>query len=554
MLLSLEDEPWRPSRRLFEISAQLSAVAPEISHPMLATRKGDGPRWYNTFPGEHYHLLTALCRVLDPTVVWEFGTDRGMSTVALLEGLRPDALIYTVDIDGWKTKSGSWLLEEDFTSGRVTQVVSDMKATNLFTQYAQTLANSELIFVDGPKDGVTEDIFLELLGKVPFVHAPIVVFDDIRLMSMLYVWRGIQRPKMDITSFGHWSGTGLVDWCPDHSRVKDGAPRTDTNRSGDILVARNPKPLNILILCHHYPNYVPDLLLHGLRKIFGESAVDYPRKDILYDGVLGQPFLEKVPGLMANDKGVDRSDIRTKLMNGFFQMVICDIRAVGDHQELLDVNICPLAIIDGEDLPTFIKPGKHVILRRETDGGDFSIPVPMGMPIEVLEWIDRYADIPKTNSIAFLGSRNAVMRDRNTLLDELLRIFPDALIDSWDLGGVGKWQGRDNYYQSLQSCKVVLSLPGAGSDTFRYWENSACNAAHVARTMPLFIPNDFRDGREIVRFTSIRELAYVVERILSDKDDWREFAARARAWLLTHHTTERRAQTTIDRLSSTFGS
>jgi hypothetical protein len=57
------------------------------------------------------------------------------------------------------------LVEEDFTSGLVTQVVSDMKAIDLFTKYAGCLANSELIFVDGPKDGFTEAIFLELLGK-----------------------------------------------------------------------------------------------------------------------------------------------------------------------------------------------------------------------------------------------------------------------------------------------------------------------------------------------------------------------------------------------------
>jgi hypothetical protein len=31
-------------------------------------------------------------------------------------------------------------------------------------------------------------------------------------MPMLGVWRGIARPKLDLTSFGHGSGTGLVRW------------------------------------------------------------------------------------------------------------------------------------------------------------------------------------------------------------------------------------------------------------------------------------------------------------------------------------------------------
>jgi hypothetical protein len=37
------------------------------------------------------------------------------------------------------------------------------------------------------------------------------MFDDTRLWSMLRFWRQLPYPKMDLTSFGHWSGTGLVE-------------------------------------------------------------------------------------------------------------------------------------------------------------------------------------------------------------------------------------------------------------------------------------------------------------------------------------------------------
>jgi predicted O-methyltransferase YrrM len=213
VLLSLDDEPWQPSRRLLELTAQLAAITPGIRHPMLCRRGGGGPRWYEQFPGEHYHLLSAACLLIRPSTVWEFGTDSGMSTVALLECLDPGAKIYTVDIDSWESKQDPWLLADDFRSGRVTQVIADMKAADLFVQYSNAMAEAELLFVDGPKDGSTEAVFLDLLATVPFRRNPIIVFDDIRLMNMVFIWRGIQRPKMDITSFGHWSGTGLVDWC-----------------------------------------------------------------------------------------------------------------------------------------------------------------------------------------------------------------------------------------------------------------------------------------------------------------------------------------------------
>jgi hypothetical protein len=29
---------------------------------------------------------------------------------------------------------------------------------------------------------------------------------------MLDIWYNLDKPKLDLTSFGHWSGTGLVEW------------------------------------------------------------------------------------------------------------------------------------------------------------------------------------------------------------------------------------------------------------------------------------------------------------------------------------------------------
>ncbi len=307
--------------------------------------------------------------------------------------------------------------------------------------------------------------------------------------------------------------------------------------------------MKILMLQHRYPNYVPDLLLHGLRKLLGPEVVDYPRKDALYEGTLGQPFLDKIPNLMAGDADVDRSDIVAKLACGFFDLVICDVRALQDQGGLLRQSRATVAVIDGEDRPANLPKGRYILLRRETNGSDAAIALPMGLPIEVLSWIDRFADTPKTHSIAFLGSRSQQTPDRNAILDDLVRRYPDSLIDSWQFSD-GQWQGRDAYYRGMQSCRVVLNLPGAGYDTFRYWENAACRAAHVAKRMPLSIPNDFREGHEIVRFSSISELAYAVDRILSGQVDGLALAEQSRAWLLAHHTTERRAEATLARLST----
>ena len=75
-----------------------------------------------------------------------------------------------------------------------------------------TLGRAELILLDAAKDGMTESKILANLQQVPFAKAPLLVMDDIRVWTMLKVWRDIRYPKLDLTSFGSWTGTGLVEW------------------------------------------------------------------------------------------------------------------------------------------------------------------------------------------------------------------------------------------------------------------------------------------------------------------------------------------------------
>ena len=70
--------------------------------------------------------------------------------------------------------------------------------------------------------------------------------------------------------------------------------------------------------------------------------------------------------------------------------------------------------------------------------------------------------------------------------------------------------------------------------------------------MPLFIPNDFRDGSEIIRFGSVSELVAVLEQIVADKIDWRLLAAQSEQRLRRYHTTERRAAMTLSNLNTAF--
>jgi predicted O-methyltransferase YrrM len=209
-LLSVDDDSaaQNPGGRLIEIMQELAQRVPYVTHHLLDRRKGpSGPRWHEIWPGEHYNLLTAITEYLIPRVVWEFGTFTGAGTVAIEEGCCKFpglTTIFTVDNN---PPNENWFHELDFG---VYRIVDDFLSPSVLNH--NDLPKADLIFIDGPKDNKTEAQLLCELGKITFRNRPIVVMDDIREPALVYVWRNIQRPKMDLTSLGHFTGTGIIDW------------------------------------------------------------------------------------------------------------------------------------------------------------------------------------------------------------------------------------------------------------------------------------------------------------------------------------------------------
>jgi len=317
--------------------------------------------------------------------------------------------------------------------------------------------------------------------------------------------------------------------------------------------------MKILFITHHYPNYVPDLLLHGLRKLLGPNVVDYPKKDCLYNGILGLgvcPDDQRCMGWFPEDNGdIDRDDIEKKLLEDYFNCVVCDVRSILLLSKLYSKLPSRLIIIDGEDKPSKIKPGRYVVFRRETDGADLSIPLPMAIPEEILSWISSFDDVSKKYSIGFLGSTND--DGRKKIVDSIAKTYPDSLFQATsvpsDINPLPDGRlSRNDYYHNLQKCRVVLSLPGAGNDTFRFWENAACRAVHASLRFLLHIPNDFIDNQHIIRFDTIDEFKAKIDAVLDDKKQSDNMILNGRHHLVQHHLTTERARYFLDKVSHAF--
>lgn len=212
LISSCDDEPAQPSGKLVDVAMQSVAAARTIQLPHVSARVPQPPLWPDVWPGEHYRLLAGLIDVMQPKVVVEIGTYTGLSALAMMAHLPAASKLVTFDILPWDTIPHSHLVRTDFADGRLQQVIADLADPESFEQHLPLLQQADLIFVDGPKNVTFEETFLRHLEGCSLPKQPLLVFDDIRLWNMLRIWRGINRPKLDLTSFGHWSGTGLVDW------------------------------------------------------------------------------------------------------------------------------------------------------------------------------------------------------------------------------------------------------------------------------------------------------------------------------------------------------
>jgi predicted O-methyltransferase YrrM len=164
----------------------------------------------NIWPGEHYRLLYGLARAVNARCIVEIGTFWGGGALALREGLAEGGTVFTFDILPWRSFPSTQLCSEDFSDGRLVQVLGDLTDSAVFGEHRSLIERADLIFMDAAKDGIMERKFLKYFSQCQFKSGALLVIDDIRLWNMLDIWQDITQPKIDITGLGHYTGTGIV--------------------------------------------------------------------------------------------------------------------------------------------------------------------------------------------------------------------------------------------------------------------------------------------------------------------------------------------------------
>lgn len=158
--------------------------------------------------GEHYKFLTELSIQIQPNLVVEIGTHRGIGSLALMQGSN---LVVTYDIFPWNVFPDTALNSDDFGYS-LRQIVQDLSDENSWRSNLAIISSADIVFLDGPKNAIFEKRILpKLLASQK--HDSLLIIDDIRFLNMRELWEKIIMPKFDATSVAHYSGTGVVRIC-----------------------------------------------------------------------------------------------------------------------------------------------------------------------------------------------------------------------------------------------------------------------------------------------------------------------------------------------------
>lgn len=164
----------------------------------------DNLEFYAEAGQQHYRLLAYLSTQVSGTII-DIGTHRGASAIAL--SYNTSNRVLTFDIED---RAPSIVDHRN----NIVRFIEDLTTPAIREKHRRTLLESPLIFLDiDPHEGDREWAFLEWLREAGY--RGVVVLDDVWHFKPLRekVWYRLPRAeKIDLTSVGHWSGTGLVSF------------------------------------------------------------------------------------------------------------------------------------------------------------------------------------------------------------------------------------------------------------------------------------------------------------------------------------------------------
>lgn len=151
---------------------------------------------------EHYKIIAYLTGCMNnDKPVCDIGTYFGFSALAL--AFYSNSVI-TYDICDWIPDD----LPDEKLSIKQNKAIK-IKIMNCCNDMEEIVKSNFIVLDIDPHDGLEEIVIIKALQNAGFQG--LLLLDDINLNDdMKKFWNSITLPKIDVTDFGHWSGTGIV--------------------------------------------------------------------------------------------------------------------------------------------------------------------------------------------------------------------------------------------------------------------------------------------------------------------------------------------------------
>ena len=274
------------------------------------------------------------------------------------------------------------------------------------------------------------------------------------------------------------------------------------------------------------PDYQCDMLFHGLRSLLGPDVVDVNRIWFMYANSFGPGKHDlsecygrgfTLYGQLPDDSNVDRTDIRKKIKNRYFDLIIYgSVHRDRSFFNKVRSNYPPSKIIfiDGEDEPgTASLLGQGIYFKRELVDAD-ALPIQFAIPKEKI-----VPEIPmKTRQISTHAP--------------------------WEIPPGPRYEKESDYYKDYGQSYFAKTRKKAGWDCLRHYEIMAAGALPYferleecpPRTMELLPKSELLLARKMHDSWPAQEAG------------WQELMSKVRTALREKLTTEALARHLLERI------
>lgn len=321
--------------------------------------------------------------------------------------------------------------------------------------------------------------------------------------------------------------------------------------------------MKVLIFTTDHEDYLSDSLLHGFRNLFGDSAIDFPKKESMY---VGYPLLESLYGKGFTLYGtlaefpIDRTEITNKLAKKYFDLVIfsCIHSQFGYYLQFVDyLDPKKTVIIDGADSENvFLYSGaylrrpyfwffprlhrKHLYFKRELT--PFSIrscsynllPSPLKRPILF--------------PISFSFPEEKIFHK----ISPKIRMFSSHIVDTEVSEKIPEssskylFSSEMDYYRDLQTSRFGITTKRAGWDCMRHYEIAANGAVPCFRKLvdkpSTCAPHGLSTGN-CVQYQNATDLFDQIDNMSEEK--YSRLILSCHEWIL-ENTTVKRAKYVVE--------